>query len=43
MAADREARQESLEIAKQGLKDWFDRIGEEERTAGSDPVKKWWH
>jgi len=40
--SNKEARQEGIEIAEEGLGDWLDSIEAEERAAGVDPDEKWW-
>lgn len=40
--ADPEIRRESLEIAEEGMGDFFDAITADERAAGIDPDEKWW-
>ncbi len=40
--ADPEIRRESIEIAEEGMDDFFDAITADERAAGIDPNEKWW-
>lgn len=40
--ADPEIRRESIEIAEEGMEDFFDAITADERVAGIDPHEKWW-
>jgi len=40
--SDPDAVREGIEISEEGIEDWLESIGREERTAGIDPDQRWW-